>query len=52
MTNHKKNPMSRRSFIAITGTGIAAAAFYQTSLFAKAVEAIPPAEGAVSLAGT
>ena len=52
MTNYKKNPITRRSFITMTGTGIAAVAFYpKGSLFAKSVAAVPPSAGATSLAG-
>lgn len=52
MTN-KKQPISRRSFLAMTGITTAAVALYpKGSLFAKAVEAVPPSAGATSLAGT
>ena len=44
--------MSRRSFLTTTGIVAATAAFYpKTGLFAKALSAVPPAPGAVSLAG-
>lgn len=48
----KKQPISRRSFLAMAGITTAAAAIYpRTALFAKATEIIPPADGALSLAG-
>jgi hypothetical protein len=52
MTDHKKDPMTRRSFLATAGIATAAAALFPKSLlFAKPVTAQPPAEGAISLAG-
>jgi len=52
MTNYKKHPMTRRSFLTTAGIATAAVAFYpKTALFAKAVPAQPPAPGATSLAG-
>lgn len=52
MTDYKKQPMTRRSFIATAGIATATAAVYpKTALFAKAIAAMPPAAGAVSLAG-
>jgi beta-galactosidase len=51
--NHKKPPVTRRSFITMTGITTAGALFSpKTGLFAKPVEAQPPAAGATSLAGT
>ncbi|MES2279231.1 MAG: sugar-binding domain-containing protein [Bacteroidota bacterium] len=52
MTDHKKNQMTRRSFVTAAGIATAAAVLYpKTGLFAKAVETRPPAAGAISLAG-
>jgi hypothetical protein len=50
--NQKKDPITRRSFLTMTGITTAGAMLYpKTGLFAKAVEAQPPAAGAISLAG-
>src|SRR5947209_54723 len=50
--NDKKDLITRRSFLTMTGITTAAAILDpKTALFAKAVEAQPPAAGAVSLAG-
>jgi beta-galactosidase len=52
MTDHKKDSISRRSFLTKVGVVTTAAALHsQTSLFAKAVTALPPKVGALSLAG-
>ena len=51
MTNRKKH-ITRRSFLTTAGIATAAAALYpKNALFAKAIEALPPAPGATSLAG-
>jgi len=53
MSDHKKLPITRRSFITTAGIATAAVALYpKNSLFAKAVKAVPPAPGATSLAGS
>ncbi|MEO6522414.1 MAG: sugar-binding domain-containing protein [Mucilaginibacter sp.] len=53
MTNYKKIPMTRRSFLATAGIVTTAAALYpKTALFARSVAAQPPVDGAISLAGT
>src|SRR3954469_22760411 len=50
--NHKKDPISRRSFLTMTGITTAGAILTPKNvLFAKAVEALPPAAGGTSLAG-
>jgi beta-galactosidase len=52
MTDKKKYVISRRTFLTTTGIATVAAAFYpKTALFAKAIEAQPAADGAISLAG-
>jgi len=52
MSASKKDQISRRSFLVTTGTVAAATVFFtKTALFAKSVAAVPPADGAISLAG-
>lgn len=52
MTSYKKDPVTRRFFIKTTGVAAAAMALYpKTALFSKSVEALPPSDGAISLAG-
>ncbi|QKJ33159.1 twin-arginine translocation signal domain-containing protein [Mucilaginibacter mali] len=52
MTYQKKQPVSRRSFLATAGIATAAMALYpKNMLFAKAIEAQPPSDGAITLAG-
>ncbi len=52
MTDHKKNQMTRRSFVTTAGIAAAAAALYpKTGLFAKALTPQPPTAGATTLAG-
>ena len=52
MTQPKKNPITRRSFLTTASIATAAAAFYPTSsLFAKSTPSQPPKSGAISLAG-
>lgn len=51
MTNDKKDSVSRRSFLTVTGIATAGAIFYpKTALFAKALEAPLPTVGTISLA--
>jgi len=52
MTNYKKYPITRRSFLTSTGIlAVATACYPKTALYAKEVAAQPPAAGAISLAG-
>jgi beta-galactosidase len=52
MTNYKKYPMTRRSFLTTAGIAAAATALYpKTALYAKSVATQPPTAGATSLAG-
>ncbi len=52
MTDYKKRPITRRSFLAMSSTSIAMAAISsKAGLFAQSVTAEPPADGAISLAG-
>src|ERR1700743_829545 len=52
MTSYKKYSITRRSFLTTAGIATAVAALYpKTALFARVVEAQPPAAGALSLAG-